>query len=207
MKNKFKKILIASNNHGKITEISSLLNILNIEAISPLNFNLEEPIEDGADFAENAMIKARFYGDKTNLIALADDSGLCIEALDNQPGIHSARFAIDENGNKNFPLAFKKIFQQLQNRGVNSSINAKAFFVCALCLYDPKTKFYKNFIGKVDGNISFQAIGNNGFGYDPIFIKNGMTQTFGQIDAKEKDQISHRYFAFQDFKKWLTESE
>jgi XTP/dITP diphosphohydrolase len=132
MNSQYQRILIASNNQGKISEITSLLNKLNIEAISPLNFKLQEPEENGKDFAQNAFIKAKYYAQETNLVALADDSGLCVEALDNQPGIHSARFAIDDNGQKNFPLAFEKIFQQLKEKGIDSSEKAKAFFVCAL---------------------------------------------------------------------------
>lgn len=205
MNKKYQRLLIASNNQGKISEITSLLNKINIEAISPLNLNLQEPEENGEDFAQNAFIKAKYYAQKTNLISLADDSGLCVEALDNQPGIYSARFAIDENGKKNFPLAFEKIFHQLKAKGINSSDKAKAFFICALCIFDPKTNFSKSFIGKLDGNISFQALGNNGFGYDPIFIKNGMTQTFGEISTDQKEQISHRHLAFTKFKTWLEE--
>ena len=121
MNNQYQRILIASNNQGKISEITSLLNKLNIEAISPLNFKLQEPEENGKDFAQNAFIKAKYYAQATNLVALADDSGLCVEALDNQPGIHSARFAIDDNGHKNFPLAFGKIFQRLKEKGIDSS--------------------------------------------------------------------------------------
>ncbi len=204
MRNKYQKILIASNNPGKIAEITSLLKNLNIEAISPLDFNLQEPIEDGNSFEENALIKAKFYAQKTNLVALADDSGLCINELDNKPGIYSARYAIDENGKKNFPLAFEKIFLELKNRGIYPDKIPNAFFICALCLYDPKTKFSKNFMGRVDGKISYQALGNNGFGYDPIFIKNGMTQTFGEILPSQKEQISHRNLAFQNFKNWLS---
>ncbi len=204
MRNKYQKILIASNNLGKIAEITSLLKSLNIEAISPLDFNLQEPIEDGNSFEENALIKAKFYAQKTNLVALADDSGLCINELDNQPGINSARFAIDENGKKNFPLAFEKIFLELKNRGIYPGKIANAFFICALCIYDPKTNFTKNFMGRVDGKISYQALGNNGFGYDPIFIKNEMTQTFGEISPSQKEQISHRNLAFQNFKNWLS---
>lgn len=203
MNKKYQRLLIASNNQGKISEITSLLSKINIEAISPLNFNIKEPEENGKDFSQNAFIKAKYYAQKTNLVALADDSGLCIEALNNQPGIHSARFAIDDNGQKNFPLAFEKIFHQLKEQGINSSDKAKAFFICALCLFDPKTNFSKNFIGQLDGNISFQALGSNGFGYDPIFIKTGMTQTFGEISAKQKEQISHRQLAFTKFKAWL----
>jgi XTP/dITP diphosphohydrolase len=205
MNKRYQRLFIASNNQGKISEMSSLLSKLNIEAISPLNFNLQEPEENGEDFEKNAFIKAKYYAQQANLVALADDSGLCIEALDNQPGIHSARFAIDKNGQKNFPLAFEKIFEQLKIRGIESSDKAKAFFICTLCLYDPKNNFSKNFIGRVDGNINFQPLGNNGFGYDPIFIKTGMTQTFGEISADQKEQISHRQLAFTKFKTWLEE--
>lgn len=190
------KILIATNNKGKFHEISSLLSQINIEAIPTFQFNLEEPEETGKTFEENSLLKARFYGEKTRLVALADDSGLCVEAMNGAPGIHSARFALDEKGEKNFTQAFKKIEEKI-------SQNSRAFFICNLSLFDPQTKFEISFEGRVDGNLIFPPRGNKGFGYDPIFIKDGMTQTFGEIDPQTKDEISHRGEAFKKLRNWL----
>ncbi|MFM7557554.1 MAG: non-canonical purine NTP pyrophosphatase, partial [Alphaproteobacteria bacterium] len=129
------------------------------------------------------FIKAKYYGDKINMIALSDDSGLCIPALNNEPGVRSARFAIDENGNKNFELAFEKIFLQLKEKNISSTDKISAFFICNLCLYNPKNNFKINFEGRVDGKLIYPARGNKGFGYDPIFVKENMSQSFGEIEA------------------------
>jgi XTP/dITP diphosphohydrolase len=191
-----KKLLIATNNKGKFQEISSLLAPFKIEAVPTFQFNLEEPEETGKTFAQNSLIKAKYYAKKTALISLADDSGLCVEAMNGEPGIHSARFALNEKGEKDFDAAFENISK-------NISKNSRAFFVCNLTLFDPQTDFAISFEGRVDGNLSFPARGNKGFGYDPIFIKNGMEKTFGEIDADEKDKISHRGEAFLKFINWL----
>lgn len=200
-----KKILIASNNQGKIREISSLISHLNIDAIAPKEveslYNFTEPEEDGLTFAENSLIKAKFYGQKAQIPALADDSGFCVADLDNKPGIHSARFALDEAGNKDFPSAFEKIFNQLQQKNIEIA-KARAYFVCNLTYFDPNNDFNISFEGRVDGTMC-QPIGEKGFGYDPIFIKDGMSQSFAQIEPDQKDQISHRGLAFKQFKDWL----
>lgn len=198
-----KKILIASNNKGKLAEIAKLLENIGIEAVSASDFNLIEPEENADNFADNAFIKAKFYGDKINMMALSDDSGLCIPALNNQPGVHSARFAIDANGQKNFPLAFEKILLQLKQKNLFITDNISAFFICNLCLYNPKNNFKINFEGRVDGKLIYPARGNNGFGYDPIFVKENMEQSFGEIEAEFKHQISHRALAFSQLENWL----
>ena len=198
-----KKILIASNNKGKLVEIAKLLENIGIEAVSASDFNLIEPEESADNFADNAFIKAKFYGDKINMIALSDDSGLCIPALNNEPGVHSARFALDAKGNKNFPLAFEKIFFSLRQKNINLNDKISAFFICNLCLYNPKNNFKINFEGRVDGRLIYPARGNNGFGYDPIFIKENMSQSFGEIEAEFKHQISHRALAFSQLENWL----
>jgi XTP/dITP diphosphohydrolase len=198
-------IAIATNNAGKLKEINDLLAAINIKAISPFAIkpDLLEPEETATTFGENALIKARYYGDATNLIALADDSGLCIPALDNAPGVHSARFALDANGNKDFDLAFAKIAQQLQGLGFDNFNKASAYFVCNLCLYNPLNKNFINFEGRVDGWIQYPAKGDFGFGYDPIFIKNGMQQTFAEIEPAQKALISHRHLAFTKLQAYL----
>ena len=198
-----KKILIATNNNGKFLEIAKLLESLDIQAVPASSLNLIEPEESAETFAENAFIKAKFYGDNAQILALADDSGLCIKDLENAPGVDSARYALDKNGNKNFTLAFEKIFAELKKKNIFSSQKPPAFFVCNLCLYDPKNNFTINFEGRVDGYLTYPALGNEGFGYDPIFIKNGMNKTFGEIDSTFKHQISHRAMAFLQLENWL----
>ena len=195
-----KQLLIATNNKGKFFEIESLLNQINIKAVPTFQFNIEEPEETGKTFAENSLLKARYYGSKTGLMALADDSGLCVDAINGEPGIYSARFAKNERGESDFNFAFEKISAAIKNN------NYAAHFICNLALFDPKTNFEISFEGRVDGNLTFPALGNKGFGYDPIFIKNGMNQTFGEIDPEEKDQISHRADAFLKLVNWLRNS-
>ena len=198
------KILIASGNKGKFIEIKELLAQINVEGISSAEFNLIEPEETAGTFAGNALIKAKFYGKKTQLFALADDSGLCVEALGGAPGVDSAPFAVDEKtGEKNFDLAFEKIHKLLEGVGANPAQKPKAHFICNLCLFDPSTDFAINFEGRVDGFLTFDKLGNKGFGYDPIFTKNGMNQTFGEIEPQLKDQISHRAVAFKTMLEYL----
>lgn len=182
------KILIASGNKGKIIEIAKLLEPYNVEVISASKFNLIEPEETGLGFVENAEIKSRYYANATGLPALADDSGLCVDALSGLPGIYSARWAGE---NKDFSIAIKRIEQELAN-----SSNKKAKFVCALSLYLPKTDKVENFEGYIEGNLTFPPRGEKGFGYDPIFIANGMSETFAQIAPDIKQSVSHRAIAF-----------
>ncbi|MFT7087734.1 MAG: XTP/dITP diphosphohydrolase [Rickettsiales bacterium] len=199
MKTKINEILIASGNKGKLVEIAQLLGGIGIKAISAADFNLVEPEENGETFEENSLIKARYYGDATGIIALADDSGLCVDFLDGKPGIHSARWAFNEdNGGKDFDLAFRRIKEALLLKNIdleNQIINSH--FVCNLTIYDPQNKDFKSFEGRVDGKIIFPPRGGNGFGYDPIFIADGMKETFGEILPAKKDQISHRSLAFE----------
>lgn len=194
------KLLIATNNKGKFSEIESLLNQIKITAVPTFQFNIPEPEETGTTFAENSLIKAKYYAKKTGLIALADDSGLCVEAMNGAPGIYSARFAKNAEGQDDFPAAFAKIFSEIEK---NSPKNLRAFFICNLSIFDPKTNFEISFEGRVDGELIFPPRGNQGFGYDPIFIKNGLDKTFGEISAEAKDKISHRADAFTKLVSWL----
>ncbi len=198
------KILIASNNKGKFVEIKDLLSQINIEAIPAWQFDIKEPEETEKTFVGNALLKAKFYGKETGLFALADDSGLCIDALNGEPGVDSAPFAIDDKtGEKNFPLAFEKLQELLKKAGIKPNEKPLAHFICNLCLFDPKTNFAINFEGRIDGYLTFPARGNIAHGYDPIFIKEGMTQTFGEIEAQLKDKISHRADAFTKMLNYL----
>jgi XTP/dITP diphosphohydrolase len=199
-----KKILIATNNSGKFVEISDLLKTIDISSISAAQFNIKEPEETGSTYAENSLLKAKYYGLQTRLFSIADDSGLSIDALNGEPGIHSARWAVDQSGNKNFAIAFEEIAKKLQEKNIdlyNQKIPAS--FICNLCLFDPETNFYINFEGKIDGTITLPPKGDKGFGYDPIFTKDGYNVTFGEIENKEKDRISHRAIAFTKMLEWL----
>ena len=182
---------------------------INIESIGAFDYDLEEPEENGIDFAQNSLIKAKYYANNTNLISLADDSGLCVELLNGTPGIHSARWAIDEKtGKKDFNIAFNRIIKELEKNKIDiNKDQIKAYFICNLTIFNPESKKYYSFEGRVDGNLTFPPKGHNGFGYDPIFIANIFDKTFGEIESKKKDEVSHRSQAFAKFKDFLNSSE
>jgi XTP/dITP diphosphohydrolase len=183
------KLLIASNNPGKVKEIKDLLAPYNIEILSVSDLNVEEPEETGLTFVDNARLKAEYYGKIKNMPALADDSGLSIEALDGFPGVYSARFA---GPDRNFYSAFDMIEKKLQDINLSTS---KAFFTCALALWWPDGHF-ETFEGTLNGNLSFPPSGKLGFGYAPIFIPKGHNVTFANFQDEEKNKISHRAEAF-----------
>jgi len=185
-----KQLLVASGNAGKVREITELLKPLAIEVLSAKDFNLPEPEETGKNFIENAEIKARYYGMKTGLPALADDSGLCVLALDGQPGIYSARWAGD---GKDFALAMRRI--ELE---IGSNPNKDAYFACALSLYWPDDGHIESTQGIVHGTLTFPPRGELGFGYDPIFIATNHSITFAEMPPEEKHKISHRAKAFAE---------
>ena len=184
---KIDKILIGTHNRGKFIEISDLLP-KNVEKISPINLGIESPIENGKTFEENSEIKADFFCKNSNLITLSDDSGLEIDCLNGQPGIFSSRWA-DELGG--FDKAMIEILKKVKkiNKGT------KAQFVSSLTLKWPDGKKI-NTKGVIKGNISNKK-GKNGFGYDPIFVPDGYSKTFAEMDYKEKLQIDHRYIAYK----------
>ena len=179
---KINKLIIGTNNQGKVREIRKLLP-KNIELDIPKNLNLASPKENGSTFLENSLIKAKYFSKKTKSICLADDSGLEIDILKKLPGIYSARWA----GRKsNFNIAIKKVYKELKKNNVNwYKLKQTARFVCALTIYWPNNKFI-NVIGEVEGSISKSKKGNNGFGYDPIFIPINQKITFGQMSKKKK---------------------
>tara|TARA_S200000501_G_C20567765_1_gene631583 strand:- start:62 stop:652 length:591 start_codon:yes stop_codon:yes gene_type:complete len=184
---KIDKILIGTHNNGKFIEISDLLP-KNVEKISPINLGIESPIENGKTFEENSEIKADFFCRNSNLVTLSDDSGLEIECLNGQPGIFSSRWA-DELGG--FDKAMIEILKKVKkiNKGT------KAQFVSSLTLKWPDGKKI-NTKGVIKGNVAKKR-GKNGFGYDPIFIPDGYSKTFAEMDYKEKLQIDHRYIAYK----------
>lgn len=186
------KILIASNNPGKVTEIEALLRDYNIECISLIGKDIEEPEETGTTFLENAILKAKYYGEIFNLPALADDSGLCVDALDGFPGVISARIA---GPNKDYSKAFDIIREKLNDKELESS---PAHFICSLVLWTPNGTL-TDFEGKLNGRISFPAKGLNGFGYDSVFTADGYNKTLAEFTSEEKNNISHRKIAFDKF--------
>ena len=186
-----KEVIIASHNPGKVKEINILLNDIGIKAFPISLFSDIEPIENGSSFSENALIKARNARQLSNKTSLADDSGLCVDALDGAPGIYSARWAGSE---KDFDLAMSLIEEKLQ--GID---NKKAYFICALAIVNEKNEEYV-FEGKINGTLTFPKKGKRGFGYDPIFIPENHTITFGEMAPNKKDLISHRGVAFKKLK-------
>jgi XTP/dITP diphosphohydrolase len=183
-------LVVASHNEGKVREIKALLGPHGILPVSAGSLGLPEPIEDGTTFAANAKIKAVASATGSGHAALADDSGLCVEALDGAPGIYSARWA---GPSKDFRIAMNRIHDELRHKGLTTS---RAKFVCALCVAQPSGEM-QVFEGEVHGHLAFPPRGDRGFGYDPIFIADGMDQTFAVIDPARKHAISHRAKAFE----------
>ena len=184
-------LVIASHNAGKVREFQDLLLPLHIPVRSAAEISLEEPEETGDSFEANAVLKARAAALASGMRALADDSGLVVPALDGAPGIYSARWA---GPTKDFTFACTRVAQALQERGENPC-GAAAYFVCALALAQPDGSCI-TLRGEVHGTLTFPARGSHGFGYDPIFIPTGYTQTFGEMSPQQKHAISHRAQAF-----------
>ena len=196
---KISKLLIGTNNKGKYKEIKDLLPKY-IKTYSTKEFKLKSPKEDGLTFEENSIIKSRHFSKKTKLICLADDSGLEVDLLNKEPGIYSARWG-GKNGD--FKKAIKKVYQNLFKVDKNwQSKKVKARFICALSIYNLDKKI-ASVQGKVEGFISNEPKGKNGFGYDPIFIPKNKKETFGEMKSLEKYKIDHRFDAFKKIKKFL----
>jgi XTP/dITP diphosphohydrolase len=195
------KFVIATHNPGKCAELRALLAPFGIAASSAAELGLPEPEETGLSFSDNALAKARAAAHSANMPALADDSGLCVDALHGAPGVHSARWA---GKARDFAAAMKRIERALQE--MNAGARPKAHFTCALALAFPNgaSEIYE---GKVLGELVFPPRGSLGFGYDPIFLPEGYDRTFGEMTAEEKHGIpsgggpglSHRARAFQAF--------
>lgn len=187
------RLVVASHNEGKVREIRDLLLPLGIETTSARELDLEEPEETGATFRENAELKALTAATASGSPALADDSGLSVEALGGEPGIFSARWA---GPNKDFSIAMQKIEDALLEKGATAPEQRVAHFVCALSLAWPDGH-RETFEGRVQGSLVWPPRGGQGFGYDPIFLPTGLEQTFGEIEPAAKHAISHRAEAFR----------
>ena len=196
---KISKLLIGTNNNGKYKEIKDLLPKY-IKTYSTKEFKLKSPKEDGLTFEENSIIKSKHFSKKTKLICLADDSGLEIDLLNKAPGIYSARWG-GKNGD--FKKAINRVYRNLFRIDKNwQSKKIKARFICALSIYNLDKKI-ASVQGKVEGFISNEPKGKNGFGYDPIFIPKNKKETFGEMKSSEKYKMDHRFDAFKKIKKFL----
>lgn len=190
------KLVLASHNKGKIAEFRELLAPLGIGLVSSGELGVAEPEETGDTFAANAQLKAEVTSRAVGLPALADDSGIEIDALGGAPGIYSARWAGET---RDFRAAMARVEAELGEKGALAT-PPRANFICVLCLATPAgdVEFYE---GKVFGHLSFPPRGTQGFGYDPIFVPHGHNITFGEMDPVTKHRISHRAIAFEAFAK------
>jgi XTP/dITP diphosphohydrolase len=196
---KISQLLIGSNNKGKLKEIKALLP-KRIKIYSTSDFNIKSPVENGKTFEDNSIIKSKYFSKKTNLPCLADDSGLEIDILNKAPGIYSARWG---GKNSDFNKAIKRVYRELDKKDKNwKKKKIKARFVCSLSI-SYLEKLIACVRGKVEGTISTEPKGNNGFGYDPIFIPKEKTLTFGELSLKAKYKMDHRFNAFKKIKKFL----
>jgi XTP/dITP diphosphohydrolase len=183
-------LVVASHNQGKVREIVELLAPFNLHVFSAGDIEIEEPEETEATFAGNAALKARWVADRCGHMALADDSGLVVNALDGAPGIYSARWA---GPGKDFHVAMERVERELKEK---SAADMSAYFVSALALALPHEE-PRIFQGEIHGHLEFPPRGNRGFGYDPIFVPKGETLTFGEMDPAQKLAMNHRTRAFE----------
>ena len=186
-----KKILIGTLNKGKFKEIAYLIS-KKYKKISPESLKIKSPKETGKSFLSNSKLKVNYFSKFVDYPVISDDSGLCIKALNNKPGIYSARLAKKYGG---FFKAMKFILKKMKKVK-----NRRAVFVCSLSYKNIKGKIV-TVVGSLEGNISYKIIGKKGFGYDPIFIPSGKKTTFGQMPKLKKIKMDHRYIAFQKLKK------
>lgn len=183
-------LVVASHNQGKVREIRELLAPWHLHVVGANELGLDEPEETETTFAGNAALKARAAAEATHHPALADDSGLVVSALGDAPGIYSARWAGPE---KDFAIAMKRVEQELREK---KTTDTSAKFVCVLALAAPHEDV-EIFEGEVHGHLVFPPRGSHGFGYDPIFVADGMAKTFGEIEPATKHGMSHRARAFE----------
>ncbi|AOZ91943.1 XTP/dITP diphosphatase [Paenibacillus crassostreae] len=200
-------VIVATKNKGKVKEFEHAFALIGKQVKSMFDYEeLPEVIEDGHTFAENALKKAKTVGDALGLPVLADDSGLCVEALDGQPGVYSARYAgenaTDQENNQ-------KLLQQLeqlkQGEDTDQTLLSTASFICSLVLYNPSIGEYIETSGAVDGWITSDVAGNGGFGYDPLFYVSQFDKTMAELSLEEKQSISHRGIALRELMSRLHE--
>jgi XTP/dITP diphosphohydrolase len=192
---KFKEIVFASHNRGKITEVKQILAPLNISVKSAEDIDLPDVEETGTTFTENSLLKSQTIAKITQMPCLADDSGLCVDALDGAPGVYSARYA----PNRDFDKGMDKLLKAMAE---SPNKSRAAHFSCVLSLSFPDGS-YELFEGRVDGHISEHKSGTKGFGFDPLFVPDGYDCSFAEMADDEKNKISHRGRAMQKFKEYL----
>ena len=190
------KLVIATHNSGKLREIAALVAPLGISCVSADELGLPEPEEIGNSFADNADLKAREAADLSGLPALADDSGLCVDALHGRPGIFSARWAEDSEGNRDWNRAMERVWLECEAAEPDEPAPA-AHFACSLAIAWPNDGQTETFDGRVDGILVWPPRGDRGFGYDPMFVPVGYDQSFGELDPELKHSVSHRADAFR----------
>ena len=205
-----KELVLATHNAGKLKEISELVAPFGIVVKSAAELGLPEPLETGTTFEENAALKALTAVRETGIPSLADDSGLCVEALGGDPGVYTADWAEKEDGSgRDFRMAMEKVENALQKAGAVTSEKRRAKFVATLCLAWPDTHL-EYFVGEVHGQLVWPPRGDHGFGYDPVFQPDGFDRTFGEMTSDEKHMgdgasdgvgLSHRARSFALFAK------
>lgn len=187
------ELIFATHNNNKVKEVTKMLpSYLTMKSLTDINF-FEEIEETGKTFEENALLKAKTIFEKTGKNIFADDSGLVIEALDGAPGVYSARYAGTGKDEDNIAKALKEL---------DGKTNRKAYFISIFCLILNGEEYF--FEGRVNGTIATEIMGDNGFGYDPIFIPDGFSKSFAQMTAEEKNAISHRGKAVEKLNDFLT---
>ena len=200
------KIVVASHNDGKLKEFADLMGPFGLEAKSAREYGLPEPEETGTTFEENAYIKAHAAAKATGLPALSDDSGLMIDALQGAPGVYTANWAETPDGTRDFGVAMQRAEVAMQEVGAVNPEQRKGRFVAVICLASPDGDA-EYFRGEAEGTLVWPPRGDRGFGYDPVFVPDGHTRTFGEMTAEEKhgwkpgqaEALSHRARAFQKF--------
>jgi len=201
-----REIVVASHNEGKLREFADLMAPFGFKAKSAKEFGLPEPDETGTTFEENAAIKALAAATATGLPALSDDSGLCVDALDGQPGVYTANWAEKPDGSRDFGMAMQRTEDAMNEVGAHTSDQRSGRFVAVICVAwpDGHTEYFR---GEAEGQLVWPPRGQKGFGYDPVFLPEGFEKTFGEMSAEEKHgwkpgqetALSHRARAFQKF--------
>jgi XTP/dITP diphosphohydrolase len=188
------KLVIASHNEGKVREIRALLEPFGVEPVSAKELDLPEPEETGTSFFANAELKAMQAADLSGLPALADDSGLCVDALGGEPGVYTANWAETPEGTRDWDLAMRKVNDAVAAKGPDAGRDAH--FVCVLALAWPDGHL-EWFEGRAEGTLAWPPRGKVGFGFDPMFVPIGETRTYAELEPEQKHRISHRADAFR----------